>query len=49
MKQSSIRSTVSTKRVESSKGDMMSHEFKVEDVEYVRHGDTGFLARLYRP
>ena len=27
----------------------MSHEFKVEDVEYVRHGDTGFLARLYRP
>ena len=27
----------------------MSYEFKVEDVEYVRHGDTAQLARLYRP
>ena len=27
----------------------MSYEFKVEDVEYVRHGDTPQLARLYRP
>ena len=27
----------------------MSHEIKVEDVEYIRHGDTPFLMRLYRP
>jgi acetyl esterase/lipase len=27
----------------------MSYEFKVEDVEYVRHGDTPQLARLFRP
>jgi acetyl esterase len=27
----------------------MSHDFKVEDVEYIRHGDTPLLARLYRP
>jgi acetyl esterase/lipase len=27
----------------------MSYELKVEDVEYVRHGDTPQLARLYRP
>jgi acetyl esterase/lipase len=27
----------------------MSHEFKVEDVEYLRHGNTPVLARLYRP
>jgi acetyl esterase len=27
----------------------MSYEFKVEDVEYVRHGDPPQLARLYRP
>ena len=27
----------------------MTHEFKVEDVEYLRHGNTPVLARLYRP
>ena len=27
----------------------MSYEVKVEDVEYLRHGDTPLLARLYRP
>ncbi len=27
----------------------MSYEFKVEDVEYLRHGDTPYLARLFRP
>jgi acetyl esterase/lipase len=27
----------------------MSYEFKVEDVEYVRHGGTPQLARLFRP
>jgi acetyl esterase len=27
----------------------MSHEIKVEDVEYIRHGGTPFLMRLYRP
>jgi acetyl esterase/lipase len=27
----------------------MSYEVKVEDVEYIRHGDTPLLARLYRP
>lgn len=27
----------------------MSHEIKVEDVEYLRHGDVSLLARLYRP
>ena len=27
----------------------MSHDFTVEDVEYLRHGDTPLLARLYRP
>src|SRR5205085_1520845 len=28
---------------------IMSYEFKVEDVEYLRHGDTPYLARLFRP
>jgi acetyl esterase len=27
----------------------MSYEFTVEDVEYLRHGGTPYLARLYRP
>jgi acetyl esterase/lipase len=27
----------------------MSYEIKVEDVEYLRHGDVSLLARLYRP
>jgi len=27
----------------------MSHEFTEEDVEYIRHGGTPLLARLYRP
>lgn len=27
----------------------MSDDFKVEDVEYLRHGGTPYLARLYRP
>src|SRR5262245_2723237 len=27
----------------------MSYEIKVEDVEYLRHGGTPLLARLYRP
>jgi acetyl esterase len=27
----------------------MSHDFTVEDVEYLRHDDTPLLARLYRP
>ena len=27
----------------------MSHDFKVEDVEYIRHGDMPLLARLYMP
>jgi len=27
----------------------MSHEFTVEDIEYIRHGETPLLARLYRP
>ena len=27
----------------------MSYDFKVEDVEYLRHGATPLLARLYRP
>lgn len=27
----------------------MSCDFKVEDVEYLRHGGTPYLARLYRP
>jgi acetyl esterase/lipase len=27
----------------------MSHEIKIEDVEYLRHGGTPFLMRLYRP
>ena len=27
----------------------MSYEITVEDVEYLRHGDTPLLARLYRP
>jgi acetyl esterase/lipase len=31
------------------KGDAMSYEIKVEDVEYLRHGDVSLLARLYRP
>jgi len=27
----------------------MTHEIHVEDVEYIRHGDTPLLARLFRP
>src|SRR2546426_6617742 len=27
----------------------MSYEFKVEDVEYIRHGDQSYQARNYRP
>jgi len=27
----------------------MTHDVKVEDIEYLRHGDTPLLARLYRP
>jgi acetyl esterase/lipase len=27
----------------------MSHEFKVEDVEYIRHAGTPYMATLYRP
>jgi acetyl esterase/lipase len=27
----------------------VSYEIKVEDIEYLRHGDTPLLARLYRP
>jgi acetyl esterase len=27
----------------------MAYEIKVEDVEYLRHGDTSLLMRLYRP
>ena len=27
----------------------MSYEIKVEDVEYIRHGGTPYLARLFRP
>jgi acetyl esterase/lipase len=27
----------------------MSYDVKVEDIEYLRHGDTPLLARLYRP
>src|SRR3989449_2791088 len=27
----------------------MSYEVKVEDVEYIRHAGTPYLARLYRP
>ena len=27
----------------------MSYEVKVEDIEYIRHGDMPLLARLYRP
>jgi acetyl esterase len=27
----------------------MDHDIKIEDIEYVRHGDTPLLARLYRP
>src|SRR2546425_3119467 len=27
----------------------MSYEVRVEDVEYIRHGNTGYLATLYRP
>ena len=27
----------------------MGHDVKVEDIEYIRHGDTPLLARLYRP
>src|SRR6478735_1809977 len=29
--------------------DAKSHEFEVEDVEYLRHGDKGLLARVYKP
>ena len=27
----------------------LHYEFAVEDVEYLRHGDTALLARLFRP
>jgi acetyl esterase/lipase len=27
----------------------MDHDIKIEDIEYMRHGDTPLLARLYRP
>jgi acetyl esterase len=27
----------------------MDHDIKIEDIEYIRHGDTPLLARLYRP
>jgi acetyl esterase len=27
----------------------MSYEVRVEDVEYIRHGNTGYLATIYRP
>src|SRR5258705_12151930 len=27
----------------------MGYDVKVEDIEYIRHGDTPMLARLYRP
>ena len=27
----------------------MSYEVRVEDVEYIRHGTTGYLATIYRP
>jgi len=27
----------------------MSYEVRVEDVEYIRHGGTGYLATIYRP
>ncbi|PYN55632.1 MAG: hypothetical protein DMD94_10655 [Candidatus Rokuibacteriota bacterium] len=27
----------------------MSYEVRVEDVEYIRHGSTGYLATIYRP
>src|SRR4030095_5422580 len=27
----------------------MSHQGKVEDVEYLRHGNTAYLATIYRP
>ena len=27
----------------------MRYDIKVEDVEYIRHGGTPLLARLYRP
>src|SRR5262249_34876646 len=30
-------------------GDHMSYQVKVEDIEYLRHGNTGYLATLYRP
>src|SRR5207248_10492158 len=26
-----------------------THEFTTEDVEYLRHGDTRLIARLYKP
>jgi acetyl esterase/lipase len=26
-----------------------AHEFTTEDVEYLRHGDTRLIARLYKP
>ena len=26
-----------------------TYEVKIEDVEYLRHGDKPFLARLFRP
>jgi hypothetical protein len=28
---------------------IMSYDIKVEDVEYIHHGGTPLLARLYRP
>src|SRR2546427_10589395 len=27
----------------------MNYEVRVEDVEYIRHGSTGYLATIYRP
>lgn len=27
----------------------MTYEFTTEDIEYLRHGDTGYLATVYRP
>jgi acetyl esterase len=29
--------------------DVKIHEFDVEDIEYLRHGDKPLLARVFRP
>jgi hypothetical protein len=29
--------------------DVKTHEFDVEDIEYLRHGDKPLLARVFRP